>query len=321
MITSAVTERLGIRHPILLAPMAGVAGASLANAVSRAGGFGIVGGGYGDRPWLEAQLTASDCASIGVGFITWRLLQQPDLLTVALDYAPQAIFLSFGDLGRFAPVISASKSLFIAQIQSLEDAKIAVDLGADMLVAQGTEAGGHGGHRATMPLVPAVVDAVGPIPVIAAGGIADGRGLAAALMLGASGALMGTRFYCCEESSAADAAKARAIAASGDETIRSRVFDVLRGYSWPNPYTLRTIRNDMTEQFADNIEQLRSDEHAQATRFADGLASGNYDVAAVIAGEALDLVNDLPRAGDIVQAVSAQAIACLQHPAHFSVQP
>ncbi|MFT4581182.1 MAG: nitronate monooxygenase [Gammaproteobacteria bacterium] len=321
MITSRLTEQLGIQHPILLAPMAGVAGADLANAVSRAGGFGIIGGGYGDRQWLEAQLNGCDCGSIGVGFISWRLAKQPELLALALEYAPRAIFLSFGDLSQFAPIINASKSLFIAQIQSLEDAKVAVALGADMLVAQGTEAGGHGGHRATMPLVPAVVDAVGPIPVVAAGGIADGRGLAAALMLGASGALMGTRFYCCEESLATEQAQARAIATSGDETIRSRVFDVLRGYSWPNPYTLRTIKNDMTEQFADNLAQLRGDKRAQTARFTDGLAHANYDVAAVIAGEALDLVNDRPRAGDIVREVSAQAIACLQDPSHFTVGP
>ncbi|MFT4562026.1 MAG: nitronate monooxygenase [Gammaproteobacteria bacterium] len=300
--------------------MAGVAGAGLAHAVSGAGGFGIVGGGYGDRQWLEDQLSGSDCSSIGVGFITWRLAEQPELLALALDYAPRAILLSFGDLRRFAPIINASNSLFIAQVQSLEDAKIAVDLGADMLVAQGTEAGGHGGHRATMPLVPAVVDAVGPIPVIAAGGIADGRGLAAALMLGAGGVLMGTRFYCCEESLAADEAKNRAIATGGDETIRSRVFDVLRGYSWPSPYTLRTIRNKMTEQFADRLEQLRDDKRAQTARFADGVARANYDVAAIIAGEALDLVNDLPHAGDIVQEVSAQAIACLQNSVHFSIE-
>jgi len=167
MIRSPLTEMLGIEHPIISAPMAGAAGASLATAVTRAGAFGLLGGGYGDREWLEEQLRQVECSSIGVGFITWRLERQPDLLEVVLEYSPKAIFLSFGDTRTFARRITASGSLFIAQVQSLRDAKAAADLGADIIVAQGAEAGGHGGTRATLPLVPAVVDAVAPIPVVA----------------------------------------------------------------------------------------------------------------------------------------------------------
>ena len=106
--------------------------------------------------------------------------------------------------------------------------------GADIIVAQGTEAGGHGGGRSTLPLVPAVVDMIArsgrDVPVVAAGGIADGRGLAAALMLGADGVLMGTRFYVASEALASSAAKARIVAASGDDTVRTTVFDIARGY-------------------------------------------------------------------------------------------
>jgi len=177
MISSRITELLDIEHPIFSAPMAGVAGAKMAGAVSKAGAFGLLGGGYGEQEWLEHELSQVDCSSIGVGFITWRLAQQPELLELTLDHAPKAIFLSFVGIEEFAPEIKRRNCLLIAQVQSLNDAKAAVSAGAGIVVAQGTEAGGHGATRATFPLVPAIVDALGSVPVVAAGGIADGRGV------------------------------------------------------------------------------------------------------------------------------------------------
>lgn len=319
MITSRLTELLELQHPIIAAPMAGVAGADLAQAVSKAGGLGLVGGGYGEQGWLEQQLLATDCRDIGVGFITWRLKEQPSLLDLALDYEPKAIFLSFGDMGDFAPKIMASSCHFIAQVQSVNDALEAATIGADVIVAQGTEAGGHGAARATLPLVPAVVDAVAPIPVVAAGGIADGRGLAAALMLGASGVVMGTRFYCSQESLAPQAAIARAIASSGDHTVRSSVFDVLREFDWPAPYKLRTLVNDMTLRFATKLNELRVDKLTQIESFNTAIDDANYEVAAVIVGEALDLVNDIPSAADIVIETMHQAETLIRRAPNFEI--
>lgn len=320
MINTALTKLLGITHPLLAAPMAGVAGGELAAAVSGAGGFGLIGGGYGDRNWLAEQTQGVDCTNLGIGFITWRLADDPGLLDVALAAQPRAIALSFGDVQAFAGRIAASGTLLIAQVQTLAAARAAADAGADVIVAQGTEAGGHGGARATLPLVPAIVDAVGPLPVVAAGGIADGRGLAAALMLGASGAMMGTRFYCSAESLAPEAAKSSAVAASGDETIRTSVFDVLRNYNWPAPYLLRTVANTMTSRFGTRLEDLRGDQAAQVEKFNAAVANGDYEVAAVIAGEALDLVGDVPAAADIVTQTIREATACLTHHGHFTVQ-
>jgi nitronate monooxygenase len=194
-IVTPLTVALGLRHPVVLAPMAGVSGGALAAAVSRAGGLGLIGGGYGDRDWLEREFAAAGDARVGTGFILWALERQPDLLDLALDRDPAAVFLSFGDFGRFAGRVRRAGIPLILQVQTLAQARAALDAGADILVAQGTEAGGHGGARATLPLVPAVVDIAGEVPVLAAGGIADGRGLAAALMLGAAGALCGTAFY------------------------------------------------------------------------------------------------------------------------------
>lgn len=188
MLETKLTKLLDLTAPIMSAPMAGVAGGALAAAVSQAGGLGLIGGGYGVREWLARELDLAGEAQVGVGLITWALARDPDLLSIVLERNPRAI-LPFGDIGPHAPAILRAGVPLIVQVQTVAAAKAAVDGGAQIIVAQGTEAGGHGGVRATMALVPAVVDTVGDAPVIAAGGIADGRGLAAALMLGAVGVL------------------------------------------------------------------------------------------------------------------------------------
>src|SRR5438309_11312846 len=192
-ISTPLTARLGIQHPIRSAPMDTIAGARLAAAVSAAGGFGILGGGYGDKAWLEQETAklkqiAELSAPFGIGFITWSLAKRPELLDIALAARPRAIMLSFGDPKPFAPRIKSSGALLICQVQDEDMARQALDAGADMLIAQGSEAGGHGASRTTIDVVPAIVDlVVGQVPVAAAGGIGDGRGLAALMMLGASG--------------------------------------------------------------------------------------------------------------------------------------
>ncbi len=162
------------------------------------------------RRWLEAETAKlkQSSAPFGIGFITWSLAKQPDLLDVALAARPRAIMLSFGDPRPFAPRIKSAGALLICQVQSEDMAGQALDAGADILIAQGTEAGGHGATRTTIDIVPAIVDlAAGRVPVVAAGGIADGRGFAAMMMLGASGVLLGTRFYASVEADGADEAK------------------------------------------------------------------------------------------------------------------
>jgi nitronate monooxygenase len=176
-ISTALTAILGIEHPVLSAPMDGIAGARLTAAVSEAGGFGILGGGYGEEAWLEQETARLKSCPVpfGIGFITWSLAKRPELLDIALRAKPKAVMLSFGDPAPFAPRIKAAAALLICQVQTEDMAKEALQAGADILVAQGTEAGGHGASRTTLDIVPAIVDlAAGRVPVAAAGGIADG---------------------------------------------------------------------------------------------------------------------------------------------------
>jgi len=205
-ISTRLTELLGIEHPILLAPMDIVADGRLAAAVSQAGGFGIIGGGYGDEAWLTREMDAAGDARVGVGFITWSMARRPKLLDIVLERHPPAVMLSFGDVRPHAQKIKRAGALLICQVQTLHQVREAVANGADVLVAQGAEGGGHGISRGTFPFVPAVVDAAPDVPVAAAGGVADGRGLAAALMLGADGVLVGTRFYASQEAAGLPAA-------------------------------------------------------------------------------------------------------------------
>jgi len=309
-ITTIVTQLLGIDHPILLAPMDRVADARLTAAVSAAGGFGILGGGYGDQQWLsqELDLLERSKARFGIGFITWSMAKQQKLLDLALERKPVAIMLSFGDPKPFADRIRRTGAILICQIQSIALAKEAVAVGADILIVQSTEAGGHGAARGLISLVPEVVDAIGTgVPIVAAGGIADGRGLAASLMLGASGILMGTRFYASREAAGAQAAKERIREATGDDTLRSIVFDISRRNVWPAPFTGRCLRNSQTDRwFGREIELMRHLDEESA-KYAAAREAGDFDIAAVIAGESAGLIHDIPTARDVIERVVHEA--------------
>jgi len=294
--------------------MGGVAGGHLAGAVSNAGALGLVGGGYGDPEWLRAELFTARSATTrpwGVGLITWHTTQET--VELALSYEPHAFMLSFGDPGPFVPAIKEAGCTLICQVQDVEDGKAAKAAGADIIVAQGTEAGGHGADRSTLSLVPAVVDAVAPTPVLAAGGIADGRGLAAALMLGAQGALMGTRFYAATEALGHERAKDHIVAAKGRDTRRTRVFDVVRQHAWPQPYTGRAIRNPFMERWEGREDDLGAALDEEIPRFRAAVRDGDFERAMIWAGEGVDLISDVAPAGELVRRIGAQTEAYLRH--------
>jgi nitronate monooxygenase len=248
---------------------------------------------------------------VGIGFITWHLAQHPKRLAFALARRPKAIMLAFGDATPFVAPIRKAGAKLIMQVQTLKDARRAAELGADLIVAQGGEAGGHGASRGTLPLTAAIVEAVAPVPVVAAGGIADGRGLAAALALGAAGVLVGTRFYATRESLGQDSAKAALTRGEGDATVRTTVFDLIRKIDWPKPYTGRALRNRTIERWHGNEGALLADVDAQQTAYAAAAAKGDLDTAVLWAGEGVDLIRDVPPAGAVVERMVAEAQAAL----------
>jgi nitronate monooxygenase len=309
-----LTEAFGLAHPIVSAPMAKAAGGRLAAAVSHAGGLGLIGGGYGDAAWIEGAFAEAGNTRVGCGFITWKLAENPEVLEAVLARQPAALCLSFGDPAPFAARIHDAGVPLICQVQSLRDAQRAAECGARVIVAQGSEAGGHGERRGTITLVPEVVDwLAGHSPdtlLLAAGGVADGRGLAAALMLGADGVLMGSRLWASAEAEVSHAMTDAAIAATGDATIRSTVMDAARGLRWPARYTARVLRNKVTERWHDDPEGLRADPAARAEWVA-GWDAGDPARANTFVGEAAGLIHDRPPVADLLARISDEAGALL----------
>ncbi|MEV6303019.1 nitronate monooxygenase [Actinoplanes sp. NPDC051861] len=301
-LSTSFTRLLGLRHPIALAPMGGSAGGALAAAVSGAGGLGLLGAGYGDREWLDRELpivAAGTDRPWGAGFLSWAA--GGDAVQRVLDAGARAVMFSFGDPGGFAERVRAAGATLIVQVTGLEEARRAVDVGADVIVAQGTEAGGHGAlhGRSVLSFVPVVVDLAKPAPVLAAGGIADGRGVAAALALGAAGALIGTRFLATTES-LADAATVRAIVGGrSEETERNRILDIARGSNWPAAYSARTLGHPWLDRWRGREEELAADESARR-EYQDDVARGAIPALPVWAGEGVDLISDVPSAGELV---------------------
>jgi len=309
-LATAFTEMFGITHPIALAPMGGSAGGALAAAVSNGGGLGLLGSGNGDREWLarELPLVAEGTGEPwGVGFQSWAI--DPAAVEYALRYQPRAVMLSFGDPRPFAELVRRSGAVLIIQVTDLAEARQAMEVGADLIVAQGTEAGGHGARRgwSTLAFVPAVVDLVGPTPVLAAGGIADGRGVAAALALGAAGALIGTRFLATAEALSDPEAKKAIVDGDGEETERSSVLDIARGSRWPLEYTGRTLGHPFLDQWRDAEAELVANPDDVRRAYRESIARGEIPAEPVWASQAIGLIRDLPPAAELVGVLAAQA--------------
>jgi nitronate monooxygenase len=313
MLATALTSLFGITHPVVLAPMGGAAGGALTAAVSNGGGLGLLGAGRGnDTDWLNRQLdilTATTTSPWGLGFQAWAATAET--VERCLEREPAAVMFSFGDPEPLLAPVHASTARLIVQVTDLDEARHALDLGADILVAQGTDAGGHGGTRGTFGFVPAVVDLAAGTPVLAAGGIADGRGLAAALTLGAAGVLVGTRLLATPEALISPAYSKALLEHSGDDTERSRTLDIARGAPWPARYSARTLTTEFLGRWRGHDDQLRTDADAQ-TAFQAAAARDDPDAAVFWASDALDLVHDLVPAADLVATLVHDADTALR---------
>ena len=296
--------------------MAFAATGGLATAVSKAGGLGLIGGGYGDLQWVKEQFSLTNAKDVGCGFITWALNDKPEVFEACLDFNPRAVLLSFGNPCDHARKIKDKNIPLICQVQTFKDARNALECGADIIVAQGSEAGGHGEKRATISLVPEVADLIAtqyPDALLcAAGGIADGRGLAAALMLGADGVLMGSRLWASKEANVSMEMHKKALEASGDATIRTTVMDVVRSLNWPERYTARVLSNDFTERWDNNLDGLRKVSEQESPLWTKAWKEGDPEKCNTFVGEATGLINEIESVESIISNTIAQAKGLLE---------
>ncbi len=315
MIHTRICDLFGIDHPIISAPMAGAATAELAAAVSEAGGLGLIGGTMGNNPdWLRAQIRAVRNLTqkpFGVGFIS-SVPGLDRLVQVAIEERVPVISHSFADPTPYVAAAHAAGIKVIVQVQKVSHAKIAALAGVDVVAAQGTEAGGHTGYTGTLALVPAVIDVMGGIPVVAAGGIADGRGLAAVLMLGAEGAWLGSRFVASREAITEDWKKQRAVQAGTDDTILTKVYDLISDAPFPKDVGDRVLTNDFTAAWhgQDKEVMARRKELQEEWHTAD--QAGDVQISRVQVGSATGLISSIEPAGNILRQIVAEAEAILR---------
>jgi nitronate monooxygenase len=300
------SQQFGLRVPIVNAPMGGVAGGRLAAAVSAAGGLGMVGmGSAGSTASLESELRHVS-GEFGIGLVDWVVRKEPGLLEAALAARPALLSVSFGadwswvDQAHDAGIVTAT------QIYSSAEARRAQDAGINVLVARGAEGGGHGDVRvATLPLLDAVLNAVS-VPVLAAGGIASPRSLAAVLAAGASGAWLGTCLSACSEALTSDGARRALIAADETDTVTTRVFDVGRQRPWPARFPSRVLDNDYLTHWTGREAALAADPAARAELTA-GIAGDDTRIAPVDAGQGVAMVTAVTPAGQVIEQLCAGA--------------
>jgi nitronate monooxygenase len=240
---------------------------------------------------LATELALAGQTRLGIGLVDWVIRDQPDLLDTALAARPALLSVSFGTDLSWVERAHAAGIPAATQVYDVETARRAQDAGLDVLVARGAEGGGHGEIRlATLPLLDAVLDAV-TVPVLAAGGIASPRSLAAVLAAGAAGAWLGTCLSACPEALTGDGARRALIAAAGTDTVTTRAFDVGQRLDWPARFPSRVLRNDFAGRWAGREETLAGDEQA-AAELAAGISAEDQRIAPVDAGQGVGLLSD-----------------------------
>lgn len=304
MLHTHLTTSWQLRYPIIGAPMAYVGRGRLAHAVSQAGGLGMFGIGSSESVEFLAQeavvARGADQLRFGIGLHCWAVNKRPELLEAAIEAKPLLISLSFGSVAPHVERVHQHGILLATQVHSRAEAREAAQAGADVIVVQGTEAGGHTGQLvSTLPLLQTVLEAVN-VPVIAAGGIASPRGVAAALAAGAEGVWVGTCLLASPECENTEQARELIVQAEETDTVLTRAFDVAQGLAWPEQYPGRALRNTFTDRWQNHIETLPQSSEARQ-QLAEAIADKNYDLAYIYAGEAVGLVEKQQPAAEVIR--------------------
>jgi nitronate monooxygenase len=320
IVRTAVCDVLGVEYPVGNAGMAGVAHARLCAAVAEAGGIGTVAmGGASATEVIErmAAVRALTNRPFSANFIAWLIEHDFAPFDAALEAGVASITLSFGDPAQYVDRVHAAGSILLSQVQTVEAARRSAEVGVDVIIAQGNDAGGHTGEIPLLPLLPQVVDVAGTVPVLAAGGIGDGRGLAAVFMLGAQGAVMGTRFLASDEAESDwPRLPAQVLDASADDSVWTTAIDIAQGQGrsyWPRGIGARSIRTPWLDRWAGHEDELaalladdRDADHAEGS-----------DPTPAYAGPVAGMVTRHEPAGDIVRSVVAEAADALESGRHL----
>jgi nitronate monooxygenase len=315
MLRTRFSEMFGLDYPLMSAPMAMHSSGMLAGAVSAAGGLGSFGGVHvsGDPAWIRSEVAKVRRLTdrlFAIGFITDFIPMLEPLFEAALSERPAVIALSFGDPTAWIGRCKAAGARVICQVQTFDHADVAVEAGADVLVAQGTEAGGHTGQVSLLPLLAGVSARHPGVPLLAAGGIGDGRTLAAALMAGADGAWLGTAFLATPEAIEIDDVHKQLIVESdGADTVLTRVYDILTGYPWPAGIGERVRRNRFTDEWMGKEAELteRRDEVAIAKAGQSGVAGEDLDTREVLYGQSARFVTVIQPAAEVMRRICDDA--------------
>jgi nitronate monooxygenase len=310
MLSTYLTRNWGLRVPIIGAPMYPMAGGRLAAALSNAGALGMLGVGSTqpaeqlERDVAEYRQLAGE-KPFGIGLMVWALDARPDLLETALRAKPFALAMSFGDPARYVARVRDAGVRVVAQVQDRQSALAAEAAGVELVVAQGTEAGGHTGAVGTLPLLQIVLESV-RVPVVAAGGIASGRGLAAVLAAGTEGAWIGTPFLVSEEARNSATARRKVVEARETDTVHTRLFDVVQGLPWPPAFPGRALRNEFTDRWHGREAELAEDPDARR-QFQEAKQAEDYSSTVLYAGQTVGLLDRVEPAGAIVTRIAADA--------------
>ena len=317
MLHTRFTDLLNITLPVMSAPMSNHSGGRLAAAVSQAGGLGTFGGSNDFGPdWMREQIAyirAQTDRPFGIGFITQLIEDRPENFEIALEEKVPVIVFSFSDPQPWLGRAKDAGAVTVCQVQSWAGAQAAVDAGAEMLLAQGNEAGGHTGGMNLLPLLTGLVERFPHLPVLAAGGIAAGRALAAALAAGAAGASLGTALLATPEAvEVPQAFKERILLSDGEDTTFTRLYDLLGSRPWPEGIAGRVYRNRLVREWDGRDEEILRQREELASDVAAARARHDPEISSVYMGQGAGQVNAIRPAAQVVEEICGEAEGILR---------
>ena len=317
MLKTRFTKMLDLDLPVMSAPMSNHSGGQLAAAVSLAGGLGTFGSTNDFGPeWMREQIAhirGRTDRAFGAGFITQLIEYNTANFEIALEERVPVVVFSFADPGQWLPRAKDAGAVTVCQVQSLEMAQQSVDAGADVLLAQGNEAGGHTGGINLLPLLVALVERYPDVPVLAAGGITTGRALAGVLGAGAEGASLGTAVLATPEAvEVPDAFKERILLSDGQDTTFTRVYDLLGARPWPEGIAGRVFRNRLVREWDERGAEILAHREELASDVAAARATADTELSAVYMGQGAGHVNAIRPVADVVRDISEEAECILR---------